>query len=840
MLAYSGVMRAARLTNTLRRGSLDSLSVDFRLAWRGLWRAPGFCLAAIATLALGSGASSALLSVAYGVSLRPLAYPDADRLVRIYEANPAKSVHRHDVSIGAFDRWRTGTRSFASVALYSKSRMRSVAGTDGARIITMSVSPVFFDVLGVRPFIGPGFKREREYTRFNARDVVLSHGAWQRLFGGRDDIVGATLSLAGVGDDDQFTVVGVMPAAFAFTEPVDVWTIEIVEPATAARLRNWRYDRVIGRLAPDVGTAEASAELEGVALQVARETPAASAGWTVEIESLHRSVVGEFGRATWLMLLAAAMVLLVAYVNVGALLVSRAVGRARDTAVRLSLGAGTWRLLRLWFVEAAMICAAGAAVGLLLAWGGLTALVATAPPGIPRLDAIALDRPAIAAAIASTICGVFVFAAAPLARVRRGDWSHTLRTRSDGGGGRRRPLVRAALTASQCAAAATLVILAAMFTRSFVKLTTQDLGWSPTGVVSLAASPKTPADLRRPWFARASWADRLTADLAAHPAIEAAAVTTQLPFGPALFYSAAGKGPGRSPSDTARWEIAAHKVTDGYFALMQMRLVAGRTFRRDDWFTEAEMIDSAVRPRRGVAIVTATTARTLWPGESARGQSLWIDADNVQWREVVGVVDDIQFTAIGETPGLHAFVPWMQDSASSRIFVLARSASDTTTVARGIVRSTAPGSAVDEVTTLERLVARATAQPRFTTRVVGGFAALSLLLAAVGIYGTLSYLVNTRRKELGIRVALGASQQSVFGDVQRRALLPAFAGGLVGMGLAWGTARLFRALLFEIEPLDAVSLVAGGAALLVVAAAAAFGPARRAARLDPIRALRTE
>jgi predicted permease len=830
----------------LNRESFDTLLSDVRLASRGLLARPGFFSAAVATLALGMGASTAIFSVAYGVSVRPLPYPDAESLVRIYEANPAKNQLAHDVSVGAFDAWRMAATSLVELALFSKSRGRTVAGGDGARIITMTVSPAFFDVLGVRPMLGRGFKPEREYTRFTAADVILSYPAWQRLFGGQADVVGRTLALSGVGDDDVFTVVGVMPRAFVFTEPVDVWMPEIVEPSLARRLRSWRYDRVIGRLAPGSTIAQSRSALEIVAARLALETPEASAGWTVQIESLHRSVVGDFARATWLMFAAVAVVLLVACVNVGGLLIARAASRDRETVVRIALGASSWRLLRLWMVEAAMICGAGTVLGLLLARSGIAALTAARPDGIPRLEAIVLDGPALLVALGATLLAVAVFATAPLVRATRMEWSRTLRSRSDSASdGESRRIVRAALTAAQCAGAATLVVLGAMFTRSFVKLTSYDLGWNAASVVSFEASPRTPPELRRPWFARAAWADRLTSALETTPVIDVAAVTTQLPFGPAPFRSTIARGRGRSVADDQRWSAVSHHVTDRYFALMAMRLVEGRAFGRDDWFTEAEMIDSAVRPARGVAILSRTTARTLWPGESAIGQAIWLpEIDNVTWREVVGVIDDIQFEAVGEPPALHVFVPWMQDSAAARIYVLVKAGSSDTaaaaTVARDLVQTTAPGGVIDQTASLESLVMRATARPRFTSRVVTVFAALALLLAAVGIYGTLSYLVGTRTREIGIRVALGASRSSVFSDVIQRGLVPAIGGALIGLAVAFALARTFRALLFEVEPLDPLSLAMGGLTLLLVAIFAALGPARRASGLDPVQALRVE
>ena len=831
-----------------RLGVLEDVWQDARLAARGLSRRPGFSAAAIATLALGIGASTAIFSVAYGVSLRPLPYHEPNRLIRVYEANAANGQLEQNVSVGAFHDWREGAPSLDAAALFSMGSVRTVAGTDGLRLRTMSVSPAFFDVLGVRPLLGPGFGAEREYTRFTTDDVVLSHTTWQRLFDGRPDVAGQPLAFTGVGGDDVMTVVGVMPEGFSLAGAgeVDVWLPQIVELPVHRMLRNWRYDRVVARLAPGATVERARAELEAIAARLATDFPASNGGWSVTVEPLRDAVVGDFGRATWLLLASVVVVLLVACLNVGGLLVARAVARQRETAVRVALGAGGWCLLRLWLAETALLCVAGAGLGLLLAWLGVAALRAAAPPGIPRLDAIALDGPTLVVAALSTLVAATAFTAMPLGRVRRRDPSGALRDGSRGtGDSRGRQTTRAALTVAQCAGAAMLVVLAVMLTRSFLRLTALDLGWDGRGVISVEAQPTLPPELRRPWYARVEWADRVIERLEATPGIGRAAIGTELPLGAPPFTSTLARGRGAGAGDDARWPAVEHKVSDGYFDVMGIRLVAGRPFGPDDRFTEAQMTAGAP-VGTGAAIVTEETARTLWPGASAVGRALWLpDIDyRVTWREVVGVVEDVQFRAVGEPPGLHVFLPWTQDSASARVYVMAKaSAGDAdamSATARDVVRRVEPGAAVDAVQSLESLVERATAQPRFTSRLVAAFGALALTLAAVGIYGTLAYLVGARQREIGIRLALGAPRLGIVSHVARRGLAPALAGGAIGIGAALAVARTFSTLLFEIEPLDVPSLAAGGAALAGVALAAAAGPALRAARVDPVRALRTE
>jgi putative ABC transport system permease protein len=337
--------------------------------------------------------------------------------------------------------------------------------------------------------------------------------------------------------------------------------------------------------------------------------------------------------------------------------------------------------------------------------------------------------------------------------------------------------------------------------------------------------------------------DRLIARLEGAPGIERAAITTQVPLSIRSSPATLARGRGKAADDEGRWPGVSHAVSDGYFDVMDIRLVVGRLFGQAHRFTPAQLIDGSLRPERGVVVVSETTARTLWPGQTAMGQAIWLpNIDTVGWREVVGVVEDIQFHAIGESPALHVFVPWTQfQTGSPRLVVRgAREAAAIVAVVRDVVGAVEPGTHIDQVAALDALVSRATAQPRFTMRVVASFGGLALLLAAVGIYGTLSYLVSARTREIGIRLALGASPASILTHVVRRGVVPAIAGLVIGLGLALALARAFRALFFQIERLDTRSFVLGAAILLAVGLAATLAPARRASRVDPAVALRAE
>jgi predicted permease len=815
---------------------MDDLRQDLRYAFRLLQCSPGFAAAAISTLALGLGASTAIFSVAYGVSLRPLPYRDADRLVRIYEANRSEGNLKQSVSEANFHDWRTGAPSLEAMALYSNESSRPVAGSR-ERVTVMSVSPVFFELLGAEPILGRGFKNEKEYGR-STDEVLLSYAAWQRLFGGRPDIVGSVIK---VGADDQFIVVGVMPENFDYGPRVDVWRPGFLRTVLPAMIRGWRYDHVVARLRPGATIDQARAELDAVAARLAREYSATNGEWTVTIEPLRDSIIGNFGRATWMLLAAVVVVLLVACMNVASLLLVRATARERETAVREALGAGRSRLVRLWLAEGAVLAALGTGCGVLLAWLGVLMLKTVAPPGIPRLDEITIDRPVLLTTLVASLVATLVIAAAPL---RGGRTAQSVTARLQGGtrgtDTRARRVARDGLVLAQCAGAVVLVVLAAMLTRSFARLSSFDLGWSAANIVSLKPEPPMPrTNAVRYWLVQ--WSDRLIARLEATPAVERAAITTSIPLSPR--FAPVLIGDGNAGAEDRRLSAVAHYVTDGYFDVMGVSLVAGRTFDSSDRFSEALLTSGRLSQGRPVAVVSETLARTLWPGRNAVGQRVRIIIGSVAPpREVVGVVEDLQFHAVGETPVPHVFVPWTQDNTFNP-YLVARVTGDAVAavpLVRGVTEAVEQQTGIDHMTLLEALVSRATAQPRFTMRTVAAFGGLALLLAAIGIYGTLAYIVGARTRDIAIRLSLGASHRAVVPNVLCRGLLPVVVGGVIGVAVAAALARSFEALLFQVEPLDTVSFIMGATLVLLAALVASLGPAMRVLRVDPATALRAE
>jgi putative ABC transport system permease protein len=824
-----------------RIGRLEPWLRDTRLAWRALRRTPAFLAAAVGTLALGIGVTTAIVSVVHGVVFRPLPYPDSGRLIRIYETNLANNKPRHDVSVGVFSEWRASARTIASIALFSKTSTWYPAANDPLALRSVSVSPAFFDVLGVRPAAGRFFRSDRDYSDDDQGEVVISYDASERLFGGPKSSVGSVLSFGGPAGLQSYRVAGVTPRGFAFLEPVDFWRPTIAQPPPVARLfRLWRYNSVVARLAPGASVDQARAELRAVSARLARQYPDTNAGWSCEVVPLLDDVIGRFASASWMLLGAVACVLMVACANVAGLLLARATTREHETAVRLALGAGRWSLMRLWLVEGCLLTATGTGLGGVVAWWGVAVLKRIAPPSLPRIDGIALDGASLVAAVASAIVAVVAFGVASSVGLRDRSVTGTL-----GGGWRGgalaapRARLRNTLVAFQSALAVVLVVVATLLALSFVRLGRVDLGWRPRGVLTMTVAP--PISGRRPWYNYMLWADGLVRRLEATPGIERAAITTQIPLGLDSYSTTLARGRAKVQGEP-QWPIVEHYVSDHYFETLSIRLRDGRLFDRRDRFGEAQAIGES-EVERGVAIVSESVARTLWPGQRAIGRMIRLpDIDNVKYREVVGIVGDLQFFAVGEVPALHVFVPWSQ-MASGRPRLVVRAAGraeDVVPAVRAALQAERPGTGIDRIASLDALVGRATAQPRFSSQMVIGFGLLALTLAAVGIYGTSAYLVGARTREIGLRIALGASPRGVFRHVLARSLWPVMVGGLAGLAIAAGASRTMRVLFFQVGALDARAYIVAAASLLVAAAVAALIPAVRASRIDPAITLRAE
>ena len=845
---------------------LDDLGRDMRQAVRSLRRSPGFAVAVVLILALGIGANTAMFSVVYGVLLRPLPYPDAAAIVRIGESLG---------SSGASDMWlsnlsmpllQESADSFEHLAGYQEIAARS-ATLDGATIHGAQVSPSLFALLGSRPQLGRLFMEEEARDGAD-RVVLLSRGVWTTRFGSDVDIVGTLVDL----DGEPHTVVGILPEEFDFPNPdSEFWTPLVIPPFASPGMESTVEPRTVlthvfgalGRLRPGVSPEQAATEVRtilqtGSASVMARasENQASGAGPEIDVRvvPLLEEMVGTYRPALLVLTGATALVLLIACINVAGLILARGVTRQRMFTVCAALGAGRGRLVRQLLTESVTLSLTGGVLGLAAATVVLRVLPALVPGDVARLDEVGVDEVTAAYTVGLSVVVGLLAGAVPALQ-----WSrlHLIRALNEGtqsaGGFRllRLNRSRALLVMAQVALALVLLISAGLLQRSFVTLVTFDRGYEPGNVVSTMAvfpfSSQTPASPEAMDDLSASYGrlhqrllDEMAERLEPVPEVEAYGLSRSIP----LERYSASEGPFRlagtpMPSDPTEMVYSKYQVVSaGYFEAMRFRLRDGRTFTR---------LDGSKSPR--VVVTNETLARELFGGQSAVGQRVVLPIGE-PW-EVVGVVGDIVWEGLELTavPQAEAFFPLAQVAGergfgySSSIYATVRTTGDSLTVVpflREALTATDPQARIGEVSTLEARLSTAVAQPRFYATFVGSFAGLALLLAALGIFGLLSYAVAQRQGEIGIRMALGARRGDIVALVTRQATMLVAVGAAMGMASAAASTRLLESVLYGVDSDDGVTFVAAPLVLVAVALVACWLPARRATRVNPMDVLRRQ
>ena len=807
---------------------------DLTFAVRSLRKSPGFTAVVLLTLGLGIGGSTAIFSVVNGVLLRPLPYPDPDRIVSIV---PSRA---NDVSASAhapadFLDLQRQNQSFAAVAGYRGDVIDVTStGAEPLRLDGVHVTAPFFDIFDVPAARGRAFSAADGGR--GARLVVLSDGAWRQQFGADPALVGRTVRVNG----QPHVVVGIMPPGFGWPAGVHAWAMaeHDVPPSPIAvdgnllEQRELRYFEAVGRLRPGVSEAQAAGDLDAVARRIG-EQDQRSAGRSYGVVPIREGLVGEHRQGLLLLMAAVGCVLLIACANVAGLLVARGVGRQREVGVRMALGAPRARIIRQLLTESALLAFAGGAAGLLLASWGTDALVAIIPDTIPRLGDVRVDgRVALFACAVSALTGI-VFGLAPAAQTSRVNVVELLRDggRTAGGHGHRR--MRAALVTAEVALALVLLVTAGLMINSFVRLQAVDPGYAleqvvTAGVVLPGATYGTAA--RQSAFYR-----QLLERLQTSPVTKTSAVVFPQPF------SESGGQAGFELEDAAplpdreRPRAQISIASPDTFAALGVPLAGGRSF------TEADVEDAP-----GVVVVNQAFARKFWPGGNPIGRRITFDqrteTNAPEWSTVVGVVGDTRPRALDQSPQPTLYFSYHQFSLPF-MTVVVRGTDDTAAVTREIrthLRALDPNLPIDEVRTLAAAASRSTAQPRFRTYVLTGFAAISLLLAATGLYGLLSYSVTQRAREIGVRMALGAKPRDVLRLVVREGMALVAAGAVAGVIAAAAAGRLVASLLFGVSATDPLTYAAVVALLGAVGCAACCLPAFRAARVSPISALRSE
>lgn len=809
---------------------MQTLWQDLRYGVRMLTKQPGFTLLAVLMLSLGIGANTAIFSVVNGVLLKPLPYRAPEQLVRLFESS--QSQPRFPMSQGDFQDFRDQNTTLSGLALYTRDDLELSQGDQPERLAALHVTAGFFELLGVRPLLGREFRREDEVPE-NNQSVILSYGLWQRRFNGNPNIVGNAITFSG----RLYTVVGVMPSGVQHVggdyrsmphgESVDVWWPMGMRPQAG---RGSHFCNAIGRLKSGVSLEQASAELNVIAGRLAQQFPNTNQGWRIAIKPLHEEIVGRSRTMLLVLFGAVFFVLLIACVNIANLLLARATAREREIAVRAAMGAGRGRILRQLLTESLLLAGISSLAGILLAQWAIDALGALGPEQLPRLQAVGIDGRILLFTLGLTMLAGILFGLAPALQAGQVNLNELLKEGGRGGSSSRQRRLRDVLVVAEVALALVLLVGAGLLIRSFWKLQQADPGFNSERVLTASLS-LPPARYKDPSRV-AAFQQQMLERIAALPAVQSAGLTSDLPW--TGYDENAGftiEGKTFPPNDGPGGRY--HFVSADYFRTIGVPLMAGRYFNRSD------QMDS---PK--VVLINHAMAELYWPGESAVGKRFTFSSQPKEkdWFTIVGVVGDVK-----DFPNSPAAVPafyWATEQQTPREVILAvRGNGDPLGLIDAIHKEI---SALDkdlplaEVKTLDTVAATAVASQRFTLWLVSFFALTALLLAAIGIYSVLSYLVAQRTREIGIRMALGAEVGDVLQLILRQGMTLVVVGVAVGIAAAIALTRLMKGLLFEVKTTDPLTFLLVAAALALVALAACYLPARRAAKVDPMIALRYE
>jgi putative ABC transport system permease protein len=792
---------------------------DLRLAIRSLTKAPGFALAAILTLALGVGATSAIFSVVNGVVLRPMPYPDPESLVMVWEITPQSG--QFSVAPANFFDWRRQATTFEGLAALGNSDV-TLQGPNGPEQVPAAfVSPEFFKVMGVHPAMGRGFTREEETP---GRDgvIVLSHGAWQRRFGADLRVLGRTVSMNG----GQSTIVGIMPAGFAFPSTAELWFPFAMDTAKAPR--GGHYLGVIGRIKPGVAHERAEAEMKAIAERLALQYPEQNAGESAMVVPLHEQVVGRVRPALLTLLAAVAMTVLIACANVANLLLVRASVRRKELAIRAALGASRGRLVRQMLIESLVLAMAGGIIGIGLAQLAIRPLRVLSAGTLPRLAEISIDASVLGFAFGVSLLTGIVFGLAPSWQAASAALVDVLKDGSRGSSSSIGRWMRTGLLIAEVALSMVLLVGAALLLRSFANVTGIDPGFRPDGVLTFRVSLPNAAYPES--HHRMTFYDALTTRLEALPGVRGAGLVQTLPLkGDYLLgFELQGKPQVRREDRPA---ANYRSISGRYFETLGIPLMRGRAFTDRDK-------DGAPL----VAIVDEAFARRYFPGEDPIGRGIDIGNGSDGFAEIVGVVGNVRYDGLVTTATPVMYAPLAQDGFGS-MWVVARTTGDPGGLmadARQVVRSLDPALPAYSLKTLEDVISESIAPRRFPMLLLGLFAAIALGLAAVGLYGVVAYSVSLRTQEIGIRMAIGAGRGDVLRMIVASGMRVALVGVAAGIAGALALSRLLRTMLFGVTAVDPASYATTALMLLAVAALACYIPARRAMRLDPLSALRQE
>lgn len=828
-LARFGGVQQARERHRESRGlaGLDILMQDLRFTLRTLRRDRGFAMVATLILALGIGANVAVFSVVNTLLLRPLPFPEARQLVRIVEKNPKSGESSKTYTADATQDFQQQNRSFQSVSGYfaftGPDNFKLMGKGQPIPVTGLLVAEGFFQTLGVTPALGRLFRHE-EFVEHAPPVALLTYPFWKRQFGGDAGIVGRTVNFS----NTSVTVIGVLPETFDFGAVfspgarVDLFTQYIMD--------DFREDgndlALVGRLKPGVTLPQAQAEADQLFPQFYFEHkhPEYGKGYTAQLTGLKEYVSGKLRRSLVVLWCAVGLILLIVCVNLSNLLLVRAAARGKEFAMRSALGATRARLLRQLLTESLILAAAGGALGLAIAYAGLLYLSHQGSIALPLLSMVRLDGAAQVWTLLIAVAAAVLFGLAPGLRVSSGNLQEALKESGHGlSEGRKHDRMRAALVITEVALACVLLVGAGLLLRSFLRVLDVDLGFEPSHAAAISVDYDDGGSAAK----RAAIWQNVIQRVAMIPGVEAAGISDNLPMSRNRSWGIAAKG-AAPPKASDFIGIFVYIVSPGYLKAMGMRLIEGRDISWED-----------VVNNRNVVILNETVARRLWPRQDAIGRIAIAGGADTQ---VIGVIADVHESSAEDSAGAQMYLPATKQFGPEGAFLVVRSTLPPTAMAKGIMstlRQINPGQPATEFRPIQDLVEHATSPRRFFVLLVGIFAGLGLLLASLGIYGVVSYSVTRQTREIGIRMALGATERRVRLDVVWKTLRLALIGVAVGMAGSLAVARLIASLLFRTAPTDPVTFLGMVVLLGGVALLAGYLPARRASKIDPMVALRT-
>jgi putative ABC transport system permease protein len=801
---------------------MDTLIKDLRYGVRSFLKRPGFLVIAISTLALGIGATTAMFTVVNSVLLRPLRFPEPERIVLFQGVNPRQGITDSNMSLPDIADWQKQSQSFEQIAAFFGGGVFISTGDEVERVRATAVTSEFFPLFKTNAISGRVLQAD-DMPEGRETAVVISHALWQRRFGGTADVVNRKITLNG----EPATIVGIMPADFNQPRDTEVWTPLPLNPAEEAREN--RMLEVVTRLKPGVSMSQAQTEMDTINQRLAQTYVDTNTGWSVRLTELRESMVGELRTSLLILLGAVAFVLLIACANVANLLLARAAYRQKEIALRTALGASRLRVVRQLLTESVLLSLVSGIAGLALSLWFIKLLVAITPPNTPRFSEIGINWQVFAFTFAVTVLAGILFGLVPALQTSRPNLNETLKDSGQRGsetGGRNR--VGSFLIVSEIALSFILLAGAGLMIKSFLHLREINPGFNADNVLTMRLT--LPPGKYKQGEPRAQIYQQLVDRVKQTPGVQSAALVLSLPLGGDSFNVGRSVIREGRPMTADEQTNALHlPVSPDYFQTLQIPLKAGRTFTDQDAFNSTKVV-----------IVNETMARALWPNENPIGRRFTVWRDEKFPREVVGVVGDTK-SSLDKEPEQQMYVPYAQDANWGSLSLAVRTAGEPTALAgsvREAIRAVDKAVPNYNLKTMNDVISTSAAPRRIPMLLMSAFAGVAMLLAMLGIYGVTSYYVTQRTHEIGVRMALGAQIVDVLKLVLRRAMWLAVIGIGIGVAGAVAVTRYLTSLLFGVKPIDTVTFVAVAVVLAVVVFVACMVPARRAAKIDPLEALR--